>query len=339
MKKTLIILSACVLLFGLAFWIGNLMVSNYKKTPHQGEGLLVAVEIPKGSGPKQISKLLEQKNVISDADTFYRYVRYIERKAGALKAGELAFRDNMTPREVLDILLEGTPVNYKVTIAEGLRIDEIGTILERANLADAKTFREEARDIDFVRSLGIHASSLEGFLYPDTYHFRKNTPVEDIISEMVASYKRVFSEAFKQKAQELGMTELEVVTLASIVEKETSVEEERHLIAGVFHNRLRKGMRLATDPTVIYAVLLKKGHFNGNLTRADLLMDHPYNTYRNPGLPPGPICNPGKEALQAVLHPKKTNYLFFVSKNDGSHHFCPNYACHEKAVRRFQGGS
>ena len=134
------------------------------------------------------------------------------------------------------------------------------------------------------------------------------------------------------------MSELEVITLASIVEKETGAAHERALIAGVFHNRLRKNWRLDTDPTVIYAVLLIRGSFSGNLTWEDLKIDHPYNTRKHKGLPPGPICSPGKDAINAVLHPEKTRHMFFVSKNDGTHHFCPTLSCHNRAVLRYQGG-
>jgi UPF0755 protein len=265
-------------------------------------------------------------------------LRYYKRAAGRLKAGELAFRDNMTPEEVLQVLLSGTPITHKITIAEGLRIDEVAHIFGEAELADAQAFEAKARDPVFVRSLGVPATSLEGFLYPETYHFRKQTPVEKILKTMTANYQKVFTEEWKERAESIDMTELEVLTLASIVEKETGAPRERALIAGVFHNRLKKNWRLDTDPTVIYAVLLTRGKFNGNLTREDLQIDHPYNTYRRKGLPPGPICSPGAEAIKAVLWPKKTRHMFFVSKNDGSHHFCPTLSCHNRAVERYQGG-
>ncbi len=339
MRKLLFVSLGGLLLLALAAWIAHSRLDRFENSPHEGLGKLVAVDIPKGAGPKQISKLLEQKGVISDADFFYIYIRYLKRKAGSMKAGELAFRDNMTPGEVLQVLIQGTPINHKVTIAEGLRSDEMAVLFERAGFASAEQFERRVKDPDFVKSFGVDASSLEGFLYPDTYHFRKDTPLDDIITTLVSAYKRIYTDKFRIRAKELGMSEMQVVTLASIVEKETAVGHERPLIAGVFHNRLKMGWRLDTDPTVIYAVLLSRGSFNGNLTRADLAMDHPYNTYRNPGLPPGPICNPGQDAIQAVLYPTETKHMFFVSKNDGTHHFCPNLACHEKAVRQFQGGS
>jgi UPF0755 protein len=276
--------------------------------------------------------------VISDAQSFYRYVRYYRRSAGKLKAGELAFKDNLTPDEVLKILINGTPITHKITIPEGLRIDEVAALFEQAELADAEKFKEKAWDPVFAKSLDLPGTSLEGFLHPETYHFRKETPVEKILENMVQSYRKVYSDKWQERAKEMDLSELEIVTLASIIEKETGAAHERPLIAGVFHNRLRQNWRMDTDPTVIYAVLLTRGSFSGNLTKEDLKIDHPYNTYKHKGLPPGPICNPGTEALKAALHPKKTRHMFFVSKNDGTHHFCPDYPCHLRAVARYQGG-
>jgi len=338
-KKAIIVILICLIaLAGIAALVVWTMIQSYESSPQPGSGQQLAVEIPKGAGPQAVARVLAEHKVIDDPTTFIRYVRYYKRAAGKLKAGELAFRDNMTPEEVLKVLLDGTPITHKITIPEGLRIDEWAKIFEGAGLAGAAEFEKKARQPDFVKSLGLPGDSLEGFLFPETYHFRKQTPVETLLKTMVAGYKKAFTPEFRKRAKELNLTELEIVTLASIIEKETGAAHERPLISGVFHNRLRDNWRLDTDPTVIYAVLLSRGKFNGNLTLEDLRIDHPYNTYRHKGLPPGPNCSPGKEAIQAALFPKKTKHFFFVSKNDGTHHFCPTLKCHYAAVRRYQGG-
>jgi len=338
-KKIVIVGLVCLIgLAGIAALVTWLMIHSYETTPHQGSGKELAVSIPRGAGPRAVANLLADSGVIDEAADFERYVHYYRRASGRIKAGELAFRDDMTPKQVLDVLLAGTPVTHSVTIPEGLRIDEVAEPYSQAGLADKAKFVARARDKAFVKSLNLPGDSLEGFLFPDTYRFRKDTPLNEILGKMVAGYRQVFTAEWRERARELGMSELQVVTLASIVEKETGAASERALISGVFHNRLRDNWRLDTDPTVIYAVLLARGSFSGNLTQKDLKIDSPYNTYRHKGLPPGPICNPGREAIEAALFPEKTKHFFFVSKNDGTHFFCPTLACHYAAVRRFQGG-
>lgn len=339
MKKAVVITVAAVLvlgatLVGIKWW----QLKKWAATAHAGQGRSLAVEIPRGAGPGRVAHLLAEAGVIDDAERFAFYLRRVRRAAGQIKSGELALRDDMTPDQVIAVLREGTPFTYKITIPEGLRSDEVAAIYEKRGLADASRFLARCRDRDFVRSLGVPGKSLEGFLFPDTYRFRKSTPLDDILRTMVKHYQDVFAATWRRRAAQLGMSELQVVTLASIIEKETGAARERALISGVFHNRLREGWKLQTDPSVIYAVLLERGHFDGNLTREDLRIDNPYNTYRYPGLPPGPICNPGADALRAALWPKATGYFFFVSRNDGTHEFCATLACHNRAVKRYQGG-
>ncbi len=338
MKKRILVALGCfVFLLLVLALLGKLLIDQYGKAPRSGNGQTIVVDIPPGLGPRAISGLLAQKGVVEDGTTFYRYVRYVRKVNARLKAGELGFRDNMSPDEVIKVLMEGIPITHKVTIAEGLRMDEIAIVYEQSGLVKADDFLARARDPAFARSLGLPASTLEGFLYPETYHFRKRTPVDEILSTMVQGYRRVYTPELQKRARVMGLSELQVVTLASIVEKETGAPHERPLISGVFHNRLKKNWRLDTDPTVIYAVLLSRGHFDGNLTRSDLSLNHPYNTYRRKGLPPGPICNPGGSAIQAALNPAHTDAMFFVSRNDGTHRFCPTLSCHNQAVETFQG--
>jgi UPF0755 protein len=337
LKKWILILSGVlVLLAGAAAGVAWWWISAWADTPLQGSSETLAVDIPQGAGPRQVAKLLAEHKVIADAEDFYRWVRYIQRASGELKAGELAFRGDLSPNQVLQVLRDGTPITHKITVPEGKRIDEIAAVFEQAGLADAKSFERRARDPQFVRSLGVPHDSLEGFLFPETYQLRKHTPVDEILKTLVAGYQRSFTDAWRQKAKRLGMTELQVVTLASIVEKETGAAAERPIIAGVFHNRLRQNWKLQTDPTVIYAEILATGSYDGAIHRSDLERDHPYNTYRRKGLPPGPICSPGAAALEATLNPERTDYMYFVSRNDGTHQFCADLSCHNRWVAKYQ---
>jgi UPF0755 protein len=311
---------------------------SYSERPRPGSGATIAIDIPTGIGPRQTIELLAKNHIIDDADFFYKWVRFYKRAAGKFKAGELAFRDTMTPEEVLAVLLEGTSITHKITIPEGLRIDEIAQLFQAAGLANATAFEQMARDATFVQQHELPGDTLEGFLFPETYQFQKHTPLAAILETMIAQYQKVFTPGLRERAAEFGWNELQAITLASIVEKETGAPQERPLIASVFHNRLKQGWPLQTDPTVIYAVVRLRGSFNGNITKADLNLDHPYNTYRHKGLPPGPICSPGAEAIQAVLYPENSPYLFFVSKNNGTHQFCQNLACHNRAVAQYQHG-
>jgi len=199
-------------------------------------------------------------------------------------------------------------------------------------LTDGPVFIRSANDIAIVKALGVEADSLEGYLFPDTYHFPKGLPLDEIMGTMVNRFQEIFSTEWQERSRQMGMSIHQVVTLASIIEKETGAAFERPLIASVFHNRLAKRMRLSSDPTVIYGIK----DFDGNLTRKHLKTANPYNTYLNKGLPPGPIANPGVAALEAALYPAETDYLYFVSKKDGTHQFSTSFKEHNRAVRKYQ---
>ena len=185
---------------------------------------------------------------------------------------------------------------------------------------------------DYVRSLGIEADTLEGYLFPDTYYLPKGIKLEDIPKRMVMRYKEVFVDSYRNRAKELGFSEHQIVTLASIIEKEAKIKSERKLIAAVYLNRLKKGMRLQADPTAVYGTKA----WVTKITKQDLKRKSPYNTYLHKGLPPGPIANPGQGALLAALYPEKTDYLFFVAQGDGSHYFSKDFGEHEKAIGRYK---
>jgi len=261
--------------------------------------------------------------------------RWIARYRGDdrhIRAGEYQLQTSMAPKEILDALVSGKTLLHKAVIPEGSTVNRIGEILENAGLVTQEDFLQTASEPRLLEALGLEGSTLEGYLFPETYHFPKGVTAEEIIRKMVSDFRSVFTPAWAEQAQGMGFTVHELVTLASMVEKETGTPEERPLIAGVFLNRLKRGMRLESDPTVIYGM----NDFNGNLTRKDLETPTPYNTYLIRGLPPGPIANPGRASMEAVLYPSEEPYLYFVSKNDGTHHFSRTFSEHNQMVRKYQ---
>ena len=249
-----------------------------------------------------------------------------------IKAGEYVILSNMSPMDIFNVLVNGKERLYRITIPEGYTMAQISDLVEQSGWDIKKAFLSLTKDPDFIKTLKIDALTLEGYLFPDTYYFPKNITAEKMIAYMVAHFKTVFTSEWEKRAQDLGLTVHQTVTLASIIEKETGAAQERPVISSVFHNRLKKGMRLESDPTVIYGI----EDFDGNITRKHLATMTPYNTYRIKGLPPGPIANPGKEAIKAALYPADTKYLFFVSKKDSTHHFSTNISAHNRAVRKYQ---
>jgi UPF0755 protein len=292
------------------------------------------VEVPPGSNPKKVAGLLARAGVVSDADRFYGWLRR-EQLGNKLKAGEYEFEGSLTPGQVAEKLLKGEVKQYHFTVPEGLRVDEILPILAASDLKlDAARLQALVGTPAEARKLGIPADGFEGFLFPDTYSFPRGVSEEGVLKKMV---DRTLDEVRRAPRREgVTLDTLGAVTLASIVEKETGAAEERPHIACVFHNRLRLGMRLDTDPTVLYAKMLRTGAFSKNITKADLLAKHPYNTYTVKGLPPGPIASPGLAALKATLDPPDCDDLYFVSRNDGTSVFCPDLRCHLAAVQKWQ---
>jgi UPF0755 protein len=216
-------------------------------------------------------------------------------------------------------------------------MEEIAGIIQDAGLGRADELLALMRDPAYAREQGVPGENLEGYLFPDTYTFTKGPKARAVVGAMVERFRQEWRRADAQRLPGVKLGEREAVTLASIIEKETGQPDERPRISCVFHNRLRRGMRLQTDPTVMYATMLRNGgRWSQNITRKDLEAPHPYNTYTTAGLPPGPIANPGAAALAAALHPSQCNDLFFVSRNDGTHVFCPDLRCHAAAVQKWQ---
>ncbi len=254
-------------------------------------------------------------------------------RPGLLKAGTYRLEGPHRPVDVFRVLAEGRVEQVSVTLPEGLTARQMAGILGRAGVTDAEAFAALVYDPGAPARWDLPGPSLEGFLFPDTYRFARGLAPERVVSVLVGRFLEV-AEPLRADAEKLGLGLLGWVTLASMVEAEAARDEERPLVAAVFLNRLRKGMRLESDPTVIYGL---QG-FDGNLTRTDLERDHPYNTYTRAGLPPGPICNPGRASLQAAARPARVDFLYFVSRNDGTHVFSRTYREHLRWVERFQKG-
>lgn len=295
----------------------------------------VVYEVTPGKGFSTIAAELEQKGLVKNGLFFKIYAR-LRNDDGKVKVGEYLLRTNMVPKEVLNMITSGKSIARSFTVSEGLSTYEIAELYQKDGFGTAEDFMRWVRDPQLIRSLlGEPQESLEGYLFPETYMLTKYTDTKTLVSNMVKRFLYVYNEVIPL-AQVQGMTRHQIVTLASIIEKETGAPEERPLISSVFHNRLLKRMRLQTDPTVIYGKAERSGRIEINITRADLTAPSRYNTYVIYGLPPGPIANPGREALLAAVKPATSSYLFFVSQNDGTHIFSEDYAGHNKAVRRFQ---
>lgn len=292
------------------------------------------VEISPGSGSRAIGRALAHAGVVRDEWTF-RMAVYLTGTARELKAGEYRFAGPASPKDVARKLVRGAVYLRPVTFPEGLTVKEMARVFESRGLGAAQAFVLAASDPAALRALDPAAKDLEGYLFPETYNLARRAEARILVGLMAARFLEVFDDGLRRDAESQGRLVREVVTLASLVEKETAMPDERPIVAAVYLNRLRIGMGLQCDPTVIYA-LERAGKYTGNLTRQDLRFDSPYNTYRYAGLPPGPIAAPGKASLEAVLRPARVDYLYFVSRNDGSHVFATTLSEHNRNVKAWQ---
>ncbi len=293
----------------------------------------VTVQIRAGTSGRKIIEELARKLNLSKSDTerFYIILK-ISKYDRKLKPGEYRIPLYSTPTDILTQIFKGQVITYTLTIPEGSTTYEIAEKLERLKLAKKEDVLKLVKNPDFIKSLGLNAPSLEGYLFPNTYIFTRHDSLTTIVSTMVKEFKKRFKPEWISIAKNMGFTVHEVVTLASIVEKEATVDEERPIIAGVFINRLKIGMPLQSDPTAVYDI----PGFKGPIKRSHLHRKSPYNTYIIKGLPPSPICNPGLPSIKAVLFYKKVPYLYFVSKGDGSHFFSRTYSEHLKHIQSFK---
>ena len=292
------------------------------------------VEIASGSGPVTMARALERAGVVASVSSF-RAAVWLRGAGRKLQAGEYRFEGPMTPLQVVDKIARGDVYLRPVTFREGLTIRQMAKIFEDGGFGPAQEFLAAAADPERVRHLDPEATDLEGYLFPDTYALPRRITAAQLVDRLVDRFEHALTPGIREQAAARGLTIRELVTLASLVEKETAREEERPLVAAVYSNRLKMGMGLQADPTVIYA-LERAGRYSGNLTRENLRFDSPYNTYRYPGLPPGPIAAPGTASLEASANPADVPYIYFVSRNDGSHAFATTLDEHNRNVHEWQ---
>ncbi|MCE9626146.1 MAG: endolytic transglycosylase MltG [Deltaproteobacteria bacterium] len=291
------------------------------------------VYIPRGASLRQSAEILEQNGAIRSAWAFRGLARWKKMQA-KLKPGEYQLDPAMTSGEVLNKIVRGERVVRRVTVPEGYNFQQIAALIEKAGIAPQAETMKYFRDPGLLTALGFPAVSLEGYLFPASYEYDRETKVEGLLRQMLQKFQDSMRGPIADRAKQAGWSLPQVVTLASLIEKETAQATERPLISSVFQNRLRIGMPLQTDPTVIYGL----PNFDGNIRRDDLRNPHAYNTYVHVGLPPGPIASPGLASLEAALAPAQSNYLFFVSKGDGTHYFSSTLDEHNTAVSRYQLG-
>ena len=292
----------------------------------------ITFEVQPGMTLKQVAlELFNQRLIISPSA--FQAIAYIQDKEKQIMVGEFSLSPSMLPTEIIMRLTSGKTILYALTIPEGYRITEIASLLDTQGLANSEAFKLQTQDMSLIESMDIPNDSLEGYLFPETYYLSKLTPEKKIVEKMVNTFKeKVLTSNLLKSVKESPLSLHEIITLASLIEKETGLDSERKLISSVFHNRLKKNMRLQTDPTVIYAI----EKFDGNIRKRDLKIDSPYNTYRYKGLPPGPISSPGIKSIEAAISPIKSNHLYFVSRKDGSHHFSNTLVEHNRAVKKYQ---
>lgn len=305
----------------------------YYQTPASHQAPQQTVLLPRGASLRQIAAQLAETGVIRHRSMLVLYIRFL-RPGPPLQAGEYALSATMSPAHIVQLLRSGKVIQHALTIPEGTTVRDLATLVATKGLGDRQTIVGLATDPAFLSTLGLTAPSLEGYLFPDTYHVPRGIPERELLTMMVHTLRQRYSAEVAAQAQQLGLTQHQVLTLASLIEKEAQREEERPLIAAVYHNRLRRGMRLQCDPTVIYAL---GERFDGNLRKTDLDIDSPYNTYRYPGLPPGPIGSPGLRSIAAAVLPAPVDYLYFVAtRQQGKHHFSRTLTEHNHAVAKYQ---
>jgi UPF0755 protein len=292
------------------------------------------IEISSGMNMTKLAKLLKEQGLIQDEYKMRLYAKILGR-GKHIKKGEYKLDGGMTPQGMIDIVSSGKSIQYSITFPEGSNIYDMAELLDQRGLIKGKSFLDTVRDPKLVQeTLGRAAPSLEGYLFPETYDITHFTSAKELVKMMLAKFNENY--AALAKTAEVKMPKHELVTLASVVEKETGAPEERPLIASIFYNRLKKGIPLQSDPTILYGIIDATGKPTNNITKADITRPNRYNTYTVKRLPYGPIANPGREALAATMKPAQTNYLYFVSRNDGTHVFTSTYADHLKAVKKFQ---
>ncbi len=315
----------------MIIWLGLLFTAYLLNQPVASRSFYREIIVKKGMSTREVGELLKRERLIKSV-SFFVFVANISPAGRKVKAGLHDVNGNWTTMSILHSLKKARDLSRKVTIPEGLTLREIADLLEREAGLKAGKFVALGTDQGFCRELGVEAESLEGYLFPETYRFSNHQDERGVARSMVRQFWSVFGRDMQLAGERLGMSVHQVVTLASIVEREARVAEERRKISGVFHRRLKKGMRLQADPTAEYALGVRKAR----LLYSDIAVDSPYNTYLHKGLPPGPISNPGRASLLAALNPDDTNYLYFVVSGDGRHVFSRTKREHDRARDRIR---
>ncbi len=325
MKKNVFFISSAIFLLFLLYAAAELFL------PVQTTSRNVEIEIPKGTTFRQAVGILHHEKLLRDT----RIILLAARLSGTdrkIRAGFYSLWSGMSPFQILKVLLKGRIIEYEIRVLEGDSLPDIADAFARSGLISAEEFMELARDHDLLEYHGISAPSVEGYIFPDTYIIPKGMDAEDALDTMIYRMREKYSDKFTARARELGMTENQVLTLASIIEKEAVIDSERSVISAVYHNRLKKNMMLQADPTSIYGVKSSRE----KITLNDLKRKTPYNTYRIKGLPPGPIASPGLKSIVAALYPENVPYLYFVAQDDRSHRFAENEREHAENVRLYR---
>jgi len=334
LKKTIIVFLIITLFtFALSIFL-YIDLLFYAKNPSEKGDIKQIIDVYPGQKFEVITDNLRKKAIIGNPFKF-KLLALINGYDKKIKAGEYLFSASMPPEKILQIMTAGKVRLHRLTIPEGYNLNQIAEAVENAELCSKAAFLEAATDPLLAHEKGIenktYANTFEGYLFPDTYYFPKGITPNAIISKMLSRFWSAFKPEWKKEAKKMRLSVHQIVTLASIIEKETGASFERPIISSVFHNRLRRGIRLESDPTVIYGIK----DFDGNITKKHLQTPTPYNTYKKKGLPPGPIANPGTDSLKAAIYPDDTDFLYFVSKGDNTHKFSKNIKEHKKAVRRY----
>ena len=326
-RKTAILIVMVFLLIGVSF-------ARFSGFPINRSSIVKIVDIPKGAGFFRITEILNDAGLVENRPFFWA-LALGKGATKSIRAGEYELTGSMSPSEIIEKLVQGEIKSYTVTLPEDITVNEMSRRLAALKLINEKEFITLITDKPFLTSLGIEAGSIEGYLFPETYQFNRSMTTKEVIRIIVRQFWKEITPEMRKRAEKMGLTLNEWVTLASMIGKETANKEEKTLISAVFHNRLAQRMKLQSDPTAAYH-LEQEGTPVKTIRRRHLTADTPYNTYRITGLPPGPIANPGIDSFRAALYPDRVGYLYFVSTNDGLHHFSTSLDAHRKAVSKYQ---
>lgn len=338
-RRLVILLAVLVALIG-STGASAIVLWQRLHTPQYHEQGDRIITVPSGLTAQQIWTLLRQQAILPDS-LLVRLWFDFKASTITLKAGDYRFESPTTPARVLDMLIRGQIYSRSITFPEGLTRFEVAQIIRTLNLKNAEKaldLTEDPQLLNLIRDLDPQATTLEGYLFPDTYQYVSTTTANQLVAAMIRRFRQVFTPAYRQRAEQMRLTVRQVVTLASMIELEAKLAEERPLISSVFHNRLRLGMKLDCDPTVVYAARLAN-RWTGTIRRSDLQRRSPYNTYLYPGLPPGPIASPGRASIEAALYPAQTDHLYFVvdaTGRDGAHRFSSNLHQHQSNVALYR---